>query len=419
MSDYPRTLSGPDELVAQILDGREHARRRQPEIHGDISDEGVRQLILLSYYASQAGEEGRYPRFRIYVPPMREHPLDLLDPWQLTKFSHPIPLGDVDDLRRLAPSVNSHDFALEIHERTGAGGDRQVECVGLRLAHSGESGVKVFSTSLWARRLRPGLMIRVDGPGELRASETRRAWDLRAGKLVELGGLPLHPLPTWHDRLSRRFASTDDELADISQNLHFAWNELLHQAAEQRRGGNFVVLPDSHLSALRIEDEYRIHLKYPTANLQLGRSVANLVRSCRMSHTDQDAVGFVNSANQWLRGRHGLLSQVEGLARLSGVDGCTVFDADLELIGFGGKIDAPDTQDKSFRDAREDRLLDKDIMSKTGTRHRSAYRLCHAKDGVTCYVVSQDGHVTAFWSDRTTVYRWSPYWPWSKMSDHF
>jgi hypothetical protein len=38
---------------------------------------------------------------------------------------------------------------------------------------------------------------------------------------------------------------------------------------------------------------------------------------------------------------------------------------------------------------------------------------------VTCYVVSQDGHVTAFWSDRTTVYRWSPYWPWSKMSDHF
>ena len=85
-----------------------------------------------------------------------------------------------------------------------------------------------------------------------------------------------------------------------------------------------------------------------------------------MSHTDQDAVGFVNSANQWLRGRHGLLSQVEGLARLSGVDGCTVFDADLELIGFGGKIDAPDTQGKGFRDAREDRWLDKDTMSKTG-----------------------------------------------------
>jgi hypothetical protein len=138
-----------------------------------------------------------------------------------------------------------------------------------------------------------------------------------------------------------------------------------------------------------------------------------------MSHPDQDAVGFENSANQWLRGRHGLLSQVEGLVGLSGVDGCTVFDADLELIGFGGKIDASDSQGKIFRDAREGRLLDQDIMTKTGTRHLSAYRLCQAKEGVTCYVVSQDGHVTALWSDRTTVYRWSPYWPWSKMSDHF
>jgi hypothetical protein len=64
-------------------------------------------------------------------------------------------------------------------------------------------------------------------------------------------------------------------------------------------------------------------------------------------------------------------------------------------------------------------LLNKEVLYKTGTRHLSAYQLCQAHKGVTCFVVSQDGHVTLFWSDAAAVHRWAPYWPWAKRSDHF
>jgi hypothetical protein len=102
------------------------------------------------------------------------------------------------------------------------------------------------------------------------------------------------------------------------------------------------------------------------------------------------------------------------------VDGCTVLDSDLRLLGFGGKILPRAIEDRrQLRDARAGLALGKEVMYQTGTRHLSAYQVCQACEGVTCFVVSQDGQVTLFWSDAGTVHRWAPYWPWAKRSDHF
>jgi hypothetical protein len=128
---------------------------------------------------------------------------------------------------------------------------------------------------------------------------------------------------------------------------------------------------------------------------------------------------FTESANRWIRDRHMLLSHVQGIAGLSGVDGSTVFDQDLQLLGIGGKIGlANKPDDKPLIDSLTNQNLDKEVMMKMGMRHLSAYQLCQAHDGISCYVVSQDGPVTALWSHQGIINRWTPFWAWAKKSDH-
>jgi hypothetical protein len=418
-TDAETPLCGPAELLGKLLDGREAGRHSRPEVYGDISDEGVRRLVILSYFTSQAAEEGHYPKFRVVVSPRTNLPPGLEDPWRLLAFGHPVPVKEVDDLRRLAPTASSHDFALEVRETNASEGIRALSCVGLRMAHSGEAGAELLSTSIWARHVRPGLMVRVDGPGELRVSEAMRALDLRASKLVDLGGFPTHPLQIWADSLASRLALKERQEKALAHTIHFAWNELVGLTAERGRGGCLVVLPDTGLSADEVEGDYPIRLKYPCNQLNLGRLLAEFVDACspRVDRADFDA--FKAIADAWMKKRFSLLAHVKTLANLCGVDGCMVFDADLRLLGFGGKISAAGDESKKFRDARSNLWLNPDVMSKTGTRHLSAFRLCQSCPGVWCYVVSQDGHVTLFWSDAKEVRRWAPYWPWAKRSDHF
>jgi hypothetical protein len=421
MSDQANELCGPAELIAKLIEYRQTTQPLRREIYGNISDDGVRRLVMLSYFASQSVEEGRYPRFRLFVPPPTGNtPKDWPDPWQLAKFSQPILLQEVDDVRRLAPSAASHDLALEIHECHIANDASELCCAGIRLAHSGESTTEIFSTSLWSRLVPPGLMIRIDGPGELRVSEGKHAWDLRAGKLFDLGGIVTQPLALWLNKLTRQLTSENQPELLINHTLHFAWHELLHAVSEQRRGGCLLILPEASLTAMQVKVNYGISLKYQMDGPHLGDEIAGFVKSCSTKQAIEDVGELKDSANRWLRQRHKLFLHVDALAEMAGVDGCTVFDGDLRLIGFGGKIDDPPaTVAKELVDARNGDVLNADVMSRTGTRHRSAYRLCDAHGGVWSYVVSQDGQVTAFWSDDLNVKRWHPYWPWAKMSDQF
>jgi hypothetical protein len=89
----------------------------------------------------------------------------------------------------------------------------------------------------------------------------------------------------------------------------------------------------------------------------------------------------------------------------------------LKLSYFASQ--AVEDRRQPMRDARAGLALGKEVMYQTGTRHLSAYQVCQACEGVTCFVVTQDGQVTLFWSDAGTVHRWAPYWPWAKRSDHF
>ena len=331
-----------------------------------------------------------------------------------------MPIVDTDDLRQLVPCAASHNLAIELHERAIEGRQSELICVAVCSAHSRESATDSFSTSLWTRLVRPGLMIRIDGPGELRVSEGHCAWHLQAGKLFNLGSATVPPLPQWLDKAAQLSKANVGIETRLKNTIHFAWHEIVHLISEQRCGGCLVILPTTGLTGNKVEAEYDIRLKACTDGPRLGREIADFVQFCSTTETIANLDEFRGVSNRWLSELHRLLSHVDSLAQISAIDGCTVFDAALQLVGFGGRIDVGhDAHTVQLVDAASGNSLDTDIMGRTGTRHLSAFQLCEAHSDVWCYVVSQDGQATAFWNDGKVVKRWFPYWPWANTANQF
>ena len=297
---------GPDELCFKLLENRRAWKTRRREVFGDISDEGLRQLLMLAYFVSQSVTEGRYPKVRLFVPPASGVPEVSQDPWQLARFVEPLAIVDTDSLRQFVPSAASHNLALELHERAIEGRKSELICVAVCSAHSKESATRSFSTSLWTRLVRPGLMIRIDGPGELRVSEGHCAWHLQAGKLFDLGSATVPPLPQWLDKAAQLSKANVGIETRLKNTIHFAWHEIVHLISEQRCGGCLVILPTTGLTGNKVEAEYDIRLKACTDGPCLGREIADFVQFCSTTETIANLDEFRGVSNRWLSELHRL-----------------------------------------------------------------------------------------------------------------
>jgi hypothetical protein len=83
------------------------------------------------------------------------------------------------------------------------------------------------------------------------------------------------------------------------------------------------------------------------------------------------------------------------IAALAAVDGAVVMSKRFELLGFGGEISGALPALRTVLRALdlEGKRTVEQSTDGVGTRHRSAYRLCHALAGAVAVVVSQDGNV--------------------------
>ena len=94
------------------------------------------------------------------------------------------------------------------------------------------------------------------------------------------------------------------------------------------------------------------------------------------------------------------------VASLSGVDGATVLDDTLTVLGFGweikAKADPTDTilEFDSSESSGEERTLDG-----VGMRHRSAAYLCQNVPNLVAYVISQDGDISVIFQNDGRVER--------------
>jgi hypothetical protein len=81
------------------------------------------------------------------------------------------------------------------------------------------------------------------------------------------------------------------------------------------------------------------------------------------------------------------------VADLTHVDGAVVMTTGLDVLGFGGEIAGDLPEISRVMRARDLEGMEREWVrtDRVGTRHRSAYRLCHVLRDALAVVVSQDG----------------------------
>jgi hypothetical protein len=83
------------------------------------------------------------------------------------------------------------------------------------------------------------------------------------------------------------------------------------------------------------------------------------------------------------------------IAGLAAVDGAVVLTKRMELLGFGAEIGGSllDVPEVARAMDVEGEKFEIEPTTDVGTRHRSAFRLCHAVQDALAIVISQDGEV--------------------------
>ena len=355
-----------------------------------ISDKGIEDLVRNCYLASLQPEEGRYPRFLAVVSGKRR------PPELVTRFAPPIPLTSPNVLRKLAPAVAS-DFAVSLREEAAG-----LHCEGIAVNLwekdflFNRGNIRAFSDM----PLLNGLCIRVEAPGEITIAEEHLTYHTRGGRgwpEVNFGFAPgvhewLCELTAWvGKRLSNPEACGffEADLHGVVSNwlVDLLWARILHTARNLRHGGAFVIRPTGDVDGIEI--------KRRTTGFHLG----------------EDLVGHLNRIVEepgvLSPGRYSLLTRAASLAHLSAIDGCVVLDRSLQLCGFSGHIQVDDeylrNQARVFTNGIGEPRSEDDLKA-LGARHNSAFRLCKAYPHQLVFVISQDGDMRLFSSDKKHVY---------------
>lgn len=399
---------GPDDLSEVIISYREHDQRS--EWFAPISNDGIRQLINLAYYTSLVTEEGRYPRFRLMSVDYTT-----ADIWYAAEFDTVI--DDVESLRRLAPAVSDTDAALLITEH-----DNVLHCIGSIIVSDMGFGTQIGRPETGFVGRSPSLIVRVDGPGRLRATEMISTFVLDRGRIQQVVDYRSVPQiqELWENLAFRMLDSIASTLGEESQKyfggsfgftetIHRVWSKVLATAIDKQHGGAFVVLPVE-----KNTEDVDIYCKYPT-QMQFGEDIRQFLQSCINYAVAKDDREREKAAHRWNWRRAAMFTKAEILAGLSSVDGCVALDQNLKVLGFGGEIRVNEkkvqTAPRSLKNIKTGQPME-DELKQMGTRHRSAYRLAKVYPGIIVFVISQDGDLRIFCSDENDVFGFDRLYAW-------
>jgi hypothetical protein len=184
--------------------------------------------------------------------------------------------------------------------------------------------------------------VQVLAPGELRVSEGRAEYTLRANSILVYSWVAsAAQVDRWIEELTQDLTgqcSAQDRdwnarpVTVPGADVRALWSHVLREAARLRHGGAFVVVPDPQRAPIK--------LKHPT-----------------------------------------------------------------EPLALGGETGAANASPLTYADSRTSApLLEEQLLPRFGHRHRSAFLLCKAVPNAIAFVISQDGDLPVFSSDDRHVY---------------
>ena len=380
---------GPAELAEVLFEKRRALAGQEVAawLLGDLNEYELKRLIACAYEVSFQRDEGRYPRFSIFVAARRDqHARESMS----ICFDPPIDL-EVRGLQRLSVAVPPRPDALLVSAIDG-----RLFCIGIGRFETAGALLPDDVTGLYLSS--SGLILEIGGPGDLTVHESGDAFTLSAGRIHRQfdGNQALAHLPhfDWlRDQvLSTALEEVTDHVADrVGQVVRDTWSYVLKETVKLEHGGAFGVLPEEVKALAELPEEWGdgLSVTYPTAPRDLLGSIGTYVRR-RWGASRESRQAALRE----------LTDHARAVARLSATDGYVLLDAHLRVLGFGAKIgwelDIPN------RCIEVDDTLTPTGgyagLRRTGTRHRAAYRMCAAIPGAIVFVVSQDGDLRVFFS---------------------
>jgi hypothetical protein len=164
-----------------------------------------------------------------------------------------------------------------------------------------------------------------------------------------------------------------------------------------------IIVPDRVASEVLTDGHY-VRVKYLFVDEEPRRRLRTLTgelhRALAAAHdgpSGEQVVGWreyeMSDAIKVRESDAALFEAAHLVADLTHVDGAVVMTTGLDLLGFGGEIAGDLPEVLRVMRARDLAGVDREWVrtDRVGTRHRSAYRLCHVSRDALAVVASQDG----------------------------
>ncbi|AKT41528.1 putative sensor domain DACNV-containing protein [Chondromyces crocatus] len=400
-----------------------------PPRYGKPSRATLERLLSVAYQATLLREEERPVTFRLVFCPPEAFPEASGPPrgMQRLEFVRQRPYTE-HALRRIAPAA---PYARAL--------------IGVYLTDEGELMIWgiIQSGPLWLRSAIGGrgaspafpegaLVVRGPGPGLLAVDrEFEVLGEIRGGALASPASMDVFT-SRWFPAC---FTEARGELialhTEAERHAPIPWTplqpEIFRQIAQQmvkrilatmqvaHHGGTLLLLPPS-LEPLVMQDERFVKVKYRFTDAEPRRRYRKLILGLMstLAQTTPPEEGPVDWAT-YERSTcpevalldEAIFETAHLIADLANVDGAVVMTKRFELLGFGGEILNGDVEIATVRRALdlEGTRYALEPVDWVGTRHRSAYRLCHAIHDAVAIVVSHDGGIRfVAWKDDAVMY---------------
>lgn len=388
----------------------------------------LQHVISTCYQASLLREESRTVTFRVIVADPEHFPAEHGPPTGLHRlvFAEPLPFT-AHELRRLSPAARFHRSLIGVQYKDG---NYQIWGV----IHSGPR----WLTSLHGGRgsgpnLPPFAVVSVPGPGHVEVARgSQTVGQLSNGKVF---GTSMNvfesqwlqdfftPIRTermsLHQRARRNaavpWAELDADLTRIiDQNM---MKRVIAAIRAFHQGGILVLVPPDHAQEL-LEKNESIYLKYKFVEGEPRARFRTLIVEMMNTLAELGGRGAKGRSMSWeqyekthdrkvMQLDEAIFEMSHMIAGLSTVDGAVVMSKRFELLGFGGEIRCDLSEVTTVTKALdvEGKRSKIESVLGVGTRHRSAYALCHNLREALAIVISQDGEVRfARWNGKSVMY---------------
>ncbi|MBY0546163.1 MAG: diadenylate cyclase [Candidatus Obscuribacterales bacterium] len=393
----------------------------------------LESLLSIAFQASLLRDEERPVVFRLILAAPDTFPSEAGPPTGLHQlcFAEPIVFSP-QEIKPLASAASFHRSLIGVHfDRDGA----------LQMWGLVNSGPRWLHTQHGGRgsapELPPNLVVNITGPGCIEVC--KGATTIRQLGQGRVFGPSVNVLQApW---LQDMFAQTRAERMVIHQQARAAasapWYDLdpeLTHIIDQhmvkrvlaairafKHGGTLIMVPPEMTDELLGANKY-LSIRYPFADGEPRARFRTLIISVMNALAASDGNGDCVKEQHvigWQQYQESLDATVAALdesifemshliAALSTVDGAVVMTRRFELLGFGAEIRCDLSEVTSIARSLnlEGTKYKIEQTRGVGTRHRSAYNLCHVLKDVLAIVISQDGGVRFIRSNNETVMYW-------------